>query len=62
MASFARTVHDATHHRHLDRHVERGERDLGLVGDLDDVDFGPPATRTGNEVESLALTQAQHLE
>ena len=38
------------------------ERVHGAVGDLDHVDLGPAARRAGDEVEALALAQAERLE
>ena len=59
---FAWSIDHAAHHRDLDRQIEFGQRGLGLVGDLDDVHLGAATTRTGNEVETLALAQTQRLE
>ena len=58
----ARAVHDATHHRDLQRDLAIGERLLRVVRDLDHVDLGAPARRARDEVESLALAQAERLE
>src|SRR5271163_2276976 len=61
-AGLARAVHDAPHHRHLDGQVQLLERLLGLLGHGDDVDLGPAAGRAGDEVDALALAQAQRLQ
>jgi hypothetical protein len=62
LAGLAGSVDDAAHDRHLDRQVELLQRLLGLLGHGDDVDLGPAARRAGDEVEALALPQAQGLE
>ena len=61
-AGLARPVHDTAHHRDLQRDVASLERGLGLGRDPDHVDLGPPARRARDEVEALALAQAQRLE
>ena len=62
LAGLAGTVHDATHDRDLDGDLAIAQGVLGVVGHLDDVDLGPPARGTGDEVEALALAQAHRLE
>ena len=56
------SVDHAAHHRHLDGQVQLLERLLGLLGHGDDVDLGPAARRAGDEVEALALPEAERLE
>ena len=62
VAGLAGTVHDAAHHRDLQRDLALAEGLHGLLGDLDHVDLGPAAARAGDEVDVLALAQAQRLE
>ena len=57
-----RSVHDAPHDGHLDGQVAVLQRGLGRTGHGDDVDLGPAAARAGDQVETLALPQAQGLE
>ena len=62
LAGFTRAVDHAAHHRHLEGDVALGQRRLGLLGDPDDVDLGPPAGRAGDQVEPLALAQPERFE
>src|SRR5690606_19764160 len=62
LAGFAGTVDDTTHDRHLDGEALGFESFLRLGGDLDDIDLGPATRRTGDEVETGPLPQAQVLE
>ena len=43
VARLAGPVHDAAHHRDLERDLAVAERGLRVVGHLDHVDLGPPA-------------------
>ena len=57
----ARAVHDASHHRDLDRgRVLLGDR-LDRPGQLDDLDLGAAARRASRDVEAL-FAQPQRLE
>ena len=55
-------VDDAAHHRDLQRDVAVLERGHRVARDLDHVDLGAPAARARDEVEALALAQAERLE
>ena len=55
-------VDDAAHDRDLERDLALAERLLRPLGDVDHVDLGPAARRAGDEVDVLALAQAQRLE
>ena len=62
LARLAGAVDDAAHHRHLQRELPLAEGLHRPLGDVDDVDLGPPARRAGDEVDVLALAQAERLE
>ena len=62
LARLARAVDHAAHDRDLDGQVQLLERFLRLLGHGDDVDLGPAARGAGDEVEPLALAQAERLE
>ena len=62
LARLARPVDDAAHHRDLQRDLAVAERLHRPVGDVDHVDLGPPARRAGDQVDVLALAQAERLE
>ena len=62
LPGLSRSVHDAAHHRDLQRDVAVGQGVLSVVGDADHVDLGPAAARAGDEIEALALAQTQGLE
>ena len=62
LAGLARSVDDAAHHRDLQRQLALAERLHRPLGDVDHVDLGPPARRAGDEVDVLALAQAERLE
>ena len=61
-ARLAGAVHDAAHHRDLQRDVAVFERGLRVGRDLDHVDLGAPARRARDEIEALALAQPERLE
>ena len=62
VAGLARPVDNAAHDRHLQRDLTVAEGLLCLAGDLDHVDLGPATTGAGDQVDVLALAQAQALE
>ena len=62
LARLARPVDDAAHHGDLQRDLPLAERLHRPLGDLDHVDLGAPARRAGDEVDVLALAQAERLE
>ena len=62
LAGLARAVDDAAHHGDLQRQLPLAERLHRPLGDVDHVDLGPPARRAGDEVDVLALAQAERLE
>src|SRR3546814_13364990 len=61
VARLAGTVDDAAHHRDLQRDLAVAEGLHGLLGHLDHVDLGPAAAAPGDQVDVLALPQAQPL-
>ena len=62
LPGLAGAVDHAAHDRHLEGDVALGQGRLGLLGDPDHVDLGPPAGRAGDQVEALALPQPEGLE
>ena len=62
LARLARPVDDAAHHRDLQRQLAIAERLHRPVGDVDHVDLGAAAARAGDQVDVLALAQAERLE